>query len=221
MVSGTATTWRWSTTVRSANPPICICWTTGAPEASETGEVSGFGVTKATSRPEAQQGQTVVQGTVTAIRSLADEVLGREPGTSAFRSLEEYPDGETYPGLFVVRLDGELYFVTADALDDRLREAVVGAEETYLSLGSSTSMSRLTGLPYFPITPTFPWLGLLGLVPLPTKWYIDFGSPISLAEYGADAVTNLVFTAQLSDQVRYTIQDMLHTRLAQRRSVFR
>jgi 1-acyl-sn-glycerol-3-phosphate acyltransferase len=99
--------------------------------------------------------------------------------------------------------------------------SVVGAEETYLSLGSSTSMSRLTGLPYFPITPTFPWLGLLGLVPLPTKWYIDFGSPISLAEYGADAVTNLVLTAQLSDQVRHTIQDMLHTRLAQRRSVFR
>jgi SulP family sulfate permease len=61
-------------------------------------------------------------------------VLGREPGTSAFRSLEEYPDGETYPGLFVVRLDGELYFVTADALEDRLREAVVGAEEPVASV---------------------------------------------------------------------------------------
>ena len=55
-------------------------------------------------------------------------LLGRQPGTSAFRSLEEYPDGETYPGLLVVRLDGELFFVTADALGDRLRDAVVNAE---------------------------------------------------------------------------------------------
>ncbi len=55
-------------------------------------------------------------------------LLGRQPGTSAFRSLEEYPDGETYPGLLVVRLDGELFFVTADALGDRLRDAVVDAE---------------------------------------------------------------------------------------------
>jgi 1-acyl-sn-glycerol-3-phosphate acyltransferase len=99
--------------------------------------------------------------------------------------------------------------------------SVVGAEETYLSLGSSASMSRLTGLPYFPITPTFPWLGLLGLVPLPTKWYIDFGQPVSVADYGIDAASNLVLVAQLSDQVRHTIQDMLHTRLTQRRSVFR
>ena len=61
-------------------------------------------------------------------------VLGREPGTSAFRSLAEYPDGQTYPGLFVVRLDGELYFVTADSLEDRLREAVVDAEEPVTSV---------------------------------------------------------------------------------------
>ena len=36
------------------------------------------------------------------------------------------------------------------------------------------------GLPYFPLTPTFPWLGPLGVVPLPTKWSIDFGEPIDL-----------------------------------------
>ncbi|NIV37936.1 MAG: glycerol acyltransferase, partial [Anaerolineae bacterium] len=48
--------------------------------------------------------------------------------------------------------------------------SVVGAEETYISLTKSATGARLTGLPYFPISPTFPWLGLLGLVPLPTKW---------------------------------------------------
>ena len=39
-------------------------------------------------------------------------------------------------------------------------------------------LARLFGLPYFPITPTFPWLGPLGLVPLPSKWIIEFGEPI-------------------------------------------
>jgi hypothetical protein len=63
-------------------------------------------------------------------------------------------------------------------------------------------------------------LGLLGLVPLPTKWYIDFGKPIPLDGYGPDEVNNLILIAQLSDQVRNTVQEMIHNRLAQRRSVF-
>ena len=98
--------------------------------------------------------------------------------------------------------------------------SVVGAEETYISLAKSTAGARLTGLPYFPISPTFPWLGLLGLVPLPTKWHIDFGEPIVLDGYGPDAAQNLVLVSQLSDQVRNTVQEMIHGRLAQRSSVF-
>ena len=98
--------------------------------------------------------------------------------------------------------------------------SVVGAEETYISLTKSTTGARLTGLPYFPISPAFPWLGLLGLVPLPTKWYIDFGEPIVLDGYGPDAARNLVLISQLSDQVRNTVQEMIHARLAQRSSVF-
>lgn len=98
--------------------------------------------------------------------------------------------------------------------------AVVGAEETYLSLYKSTTLSRLTGFPYFPLSPTWPWLGLLGLVPLPTKWYLDFGSPIATDQYGPDAADNLVLISQLTDQVRNIIQEMLYERLAQRRSIF-
>ncbi|MDT8307612.1 MAG: lysophospholipid acyltransferase family protein [Anaerolineae bacterium] len=97
--------------------------------------------------------------------------------------------------------------------------AVVGAEETYISLYKSPTLSRLTGFPYFPISPTWPWLGLLGLVPLPSKWYIDFGSPIPVEQYGPDAAENLVLVSQLTDQVRNIIQEMLYERLAQRRSV--
>jgi len=98
--------------------------------------------------------------------------------------------------------------------------SVVGAEETYISLAKSATGAKVTGLPYFPISPTFPWLGLLGLVPLPTKWYIDFGEPIILDGYGPDAGQNLVLVSQLSDQVRNTVQEMIHGRLAQRNSVF-
>lgn len=98
--------------------------------------------------------------------------------------------------------------------------SVVGAEETYLALGNSRTLAQVTGFPYFPVTPSFPWLGLLGLVPMPTKWYIDFGKPIPLDSYGPNQADNLVLVAQLTDQVRNTVQEMVHDRLAQRRSVF-
>lgn len=97
--------------------------------------------------------------------------------------------------------------------------AVVGAEETYITLARSRTAARLAHLPNFPITTAFPWLGLLGLVPLPTRWHLTFGEPLLLDEYGPDAASNLVLVSQLTDRVRHTIQEMLHDRLAQRKSV--
>ncbi|MGD8903079.1 MAG: lysophospholipid acyltransferase family protein, partial [Anaerolineae bacterium] len=88
--------------------------------------------------------------------------------------------------------------------------SVVGAEETYISLGKSSAGAKITRAPYFPISPTFPWLGLLGLVPLPTKWYIDFGEPIAMDRYEPDAARNLVPVSQIADQVRNAVQDMVH-----------
>ncbi len=98
--------------------------------------------------------------------------------------------------------------------------AVVGAEEIYVSLAKSAALAKLTGFPYFPITPTFPWLGPLGMLPLPTKWYIDFGEPIPVDEYGPEAAHNLVLISQLTDQVRNVVQGMIYERLAQRPSIF-
>ena len=99
--------------------------------------------------------------------------------------------------------------------------SVVGAEETYISLAKSETAARVMGVPYFSITPTFPWLGPLGLVPLPTKWYIDFGAPILTDEFGPDATADLLLIAELRDQVRGAVQDMVNRRLAERKSVFR
>ncbi|MFZ0548111.1 MAG: lysophospholipid acyltransferase family protein [Candidatus Promineifilaceae bacterium] len=98
--------------------------------------------------------------------------------------------------------------------------SVVGAEETYIAVAKSNLMSRLTGFPYFPVSLRFPWLGLLGVIPLPSKWYIDFGEPIPMDSYEPDAAENLVVVSQLTDQVRNVVQEMIHDRLRERRSVF-
>jgi 1-acyl-sn-glycerol-3-phosphate acyltransferase len=98
--------------------------------------------------------------------------------------------------------------------------SVVGAEETYISLAKSDFIARMIGFPYFPISITWPWFGLLGFVPLPTKWYIDFGEPISTDGYGPGAANNLMLVSQLTDQVRNVVQNMIYSRLSTRRSVF-
>lgn len=98
--------------------------------------------------------------------------------------------------------------------------SVVGAEETYVSVANSSTLARLAGFPYFPISLRFPWFGLLGIVPYPTKWYIDFGEPIPVDEYNPEQADNLVLVSQLTDQVRNVVQDMVNDRLSNRRSVF-
>lgn len=98
--------------------------------------------------------------------------------------------------------------------------AVVGAEEIHPVIAKADWVGRPLGLPYFPITPTFPWFGPLGLVPLPAKWSIDFGDPLDLAGYGPEAADDPILVNRLSEEVRSTIQRMIDGRLARRRSVW-
>jgi 1-acyl-sn-glycerol-3-phosphate acyltransferase len=97
--------------------------------------------------------------------------------------------------------------------------AIVGAEESYPMLGNVKSIARLFGLPYFPITPTFPWLGPLGLVPLPSKWLIEFGKPIETSHL-VDDVDDPLVVFNLADQVRETIQQSLYELLDRRPDPF-
>jgi hypothetical protein len=95
----------------------------------------------------------------------------------------------------------------------------VGAEETYPMLGNIAPLARLLGLPYFPMTPTFPWLGPLGMIPLPSRWIIEFGEPLhteDLAEEAEDPMAVL----ELTDTVRERIQQSLYRLLVQRESTF-
>ena len=75
-------------------------------------------------------------------------------------------------------------------------------------------------MPYFPITPTFPWLGPLGMIPLPSKWHIEFGEPITTDVFTEGAADDPMLMFNLTDQVRETIQHTLYKLLMQRRSVF-
>ena len=50
--------------------------------------------------------------------------MGREPDTQVFRDLDENPDDQTFEGIAVLRLDGGLFFATAEALEERIRRLV-------------------------------------------------------------------------------------------------
>lgn len=99
--------------------------------------------------------------------------------------------------------------------------SIVGAEETYPMLANFKPLARLFNLPYFPITPTFPWLGPLGMVPLPSKWIIEFGEPIPTDHYPAGSAEDALLVFNLADDVRDTIQQSLYRLLTERDSVWR
>ena len=96
--------------------------------------------------------------------------------------------------------------------------SIVGAEEIYPLLGNIKPLARALGLPYFPVTPTFPLLGPLGAIPLPSKWYIEFGEPIPTESYEPGAADDPMVIFELTDHVRETIQQSLYKLLMKRGS---
>jgi 1-acyl-sn-glycerol-3-phosphate acyltransferase len=93
--------------------------------------------------------------------------------------------------------------------------AIVGAEEIHPLLGRMTRLAKPLGLPYIPITPTFPLLGPLGLLPVPTKWSIRIGEPLEVPpadESGED-------TLEIAETVRRRLDQMIADLLIQRRSI--
>ncbi|MFC9896717.1 lysophospholipid acyltransferase family protein [Nocardia sp. NPDC127579] len=98
--------------------------------------------------------------------------------------------------------------------------SIVGSEEIYPKLADLKPLARLLGLPYFPVTPLFPHLGPLGAIPLPSKWYIEFGEPIPTTGYDAEAADDPMTMFEVTDEVRETIQGTLYKLLAKRRNPF-
>lgn len=98
--------------------------------------------------------------------------------------------------------------------------AVVGSEEVHPVITDLQPVARLLGLPTLPVTPTFPWLGLGGVIPLPSKWLIAFGRPIEVAHHGPEAAGDARLVLDLSEQVREWIQRTVNQLRPRRRTIF-
>jgi 1-acyl-sn-glycerol-3-phosphate acyltransferase len=98
--------------------------------------------------------------------------------------------------------------------------AIVGAEEIYPMIGNAAAAARLLRLPYFPVTPLFPWLGPLGAVPLPSNWIIEFCEPVPTDGFAPDQSDDHEVISGLADTVKETIQRKLDELLQQRGPAF-
>lgn len=98
--------------------------------------------------------------------------------------------------------------------------SIVGSEEIYPLISTVPLLARALGVPYFPVTPLFPWFGPLGMVPLPSKWVIEFGEAIATDELAPGAADDPRVIFNVTDQVRETIQHRLYALLAERRGTF-
>jgi 1-acyl-sn-glycerol-3-phosphate acyltransferase len=98
--------------------------------------------------------------------------------------------------------------------------AVVGSEEIHPVLFDTQALARSLGLPALPITPTFPWLGPLGLIPLPSKWLISFGKPLDTRPYQAELESDPGIVLELTERIRERIQRRLQELLKRRPRAF-
>ena len=99
--------------------------------------------------------------------------------------------------------------------------AVTGAEEAMPIFAHLNLAKRLTGLIYFPITPSFPWLGLAaGVAYLPAKFRIRFLEPIPTDQWGDAPWEDTGLVQTVAEDIRGRIQEELFDMLAARKSVW-
>jgi 1-acyl-sn-glycerol-3-phosphate acyltransferase len=161
-------------------------------------------------------------GTTLACNQDAERLLGEGELVGVFP--EGFKGiGKAYSERYKLQRFGRGGFVTAalKAGVPIVPVSIVGSEEIHPVIGNAKTIARILNLPYFPLTPTFPWLGPLGLVPLPSKWYIEIGEPISTEGYGQEGLDDPMLIFELTDRVRETIQGTLYRLLMQRKSVWR
>jgi len=96
--------------------------------------------------------------------------------------------------------------------------ALVGSEEQNPGIGNWPSLGRLFGMPAFPITLGFPWLGPLGILPLPVRYHFYFGEPL---RFEGDPNDDDAQIQRKVDVVRNAIESMFERGLAERKGIFR
>jgi 1-acyl-sn-glycerol-3-phosphate acyltransferase len=130
--------------------------------------------------------------------------------------------GKSYKDRYRLRRFGRGGFVST-AIKARapiVPVSVVGSEEIYPMVADLPSVAKFLGMPYFPITPFWPWFGPLGMIPLPSKWRIQFHAPIHVEDNPPEAAEDQNLVMGLSDDVRDVIQQGIYDNLKLRRGVF-
>jgi 1-acyl-sn-glycerol-3-phosphate acyltransferase len=97
--------------------------------------------------------------------------------------------------------------------------ALIGPDDQAPILYELKPLARALGLPVLPITPTFPWLGPLGLLPYPVKYEIRYGEPFRFyEEYPSESAEDPHAVRYMAEQVRRRIQEMVDQRVLARRA---
>jgi 1-acyl-sn-glycerol-3-phosphate acyltransferase len=171
------------------------------------------------------QAQLARVGAVRACRENLDQLISRGHSVIAF------PEGargaaRSFRDRYQVGRFGRGGAIRA-AIEDRIPlipVGIVGAEEAYPRLGDTAALGRLAsldlGLPVLPITPTFPLLGPLGLLPLPSKWVITIGKPISLLDLDPSSANDDVAVSHLTEALREKVQRLVEQGLDARTSTW-
>ena len=156
-------------------------------------------------------------GGVRACRENAERLLG------SGRSVVAFPEGakgaaKVYRERYRVQRFGRggVVRLAIEAGVPIVPVAVIGAEEVHPILFKLETVARGFGLPFLPVTPTFPWLGPLGAVPLPSKWSVRFGAPMEAEAFGREAAHDELLVSRLTDELRQAIQSMLESDLRRR-----
>ncbi len=160
-------------------------------------------------------------GGVRACRENADRLLRRGHSVIAF------PEGakgaaKVFAERYALKRFGRGGVIRA-AVENRVPlvpVGIVGAEESHPILFKAYTPARMVGLPFLPVTPTFPFLGPLGLLPLPTKWIVNVGEPIPLDDLEVGALDDELLLSRLTEELRGCIQDLVDDALERRESVW-
>ena len=160
-------------------------------------------------------------GGVRACRENADRLLRRGHSVVAF------PEGvkgaaKVFAERYSLKRFGRGGVIRA-AVENRVPlvpVGIVGAEEAHPILFKAHAPARALGLPFLPVTPTFPWLGPAGLVPFPTKWVVKVGEPIPLDDLEVGALDDELLVSRLTEELRGCIQDLVDDALDLRESVW-
>lgn len=156
-------------------------------------------------------------GAVVGTKQNCEDLLRRDEAVIAF------PEGvrglnKTWDERYQLQRFGLGFMRLALATDTPILPAViVGSEEQAPAFANLAPLARLIGAPAFPITPTFPLLGPLGLLPLPVKYHISFGAPLRFTGNPHDEDT---VVERMVGEVRGAMMDLIERGLRDRRGVF-